>query len=289
MSSKGFNCQGREAVEIPEEVVEKRGLTFPQVHTNCRDIVTLARGLKEYHQDSICKVPFCTTVEAEALGAEINLGDQQVGPRVGNYCCDQLADLTALGELDLDQGRIKEVLAAVEELSQLGERVALKVEGPWTIISSLIDATELYKAAIFDKELINQIIEQVVAEIERYILAGLERGADIISYADPVGTKEIVGPKIYRELSGRATYQLLSNIEPELGAAVVHLCGKTSTAFEELDFSKSQALNFADLTYGAAICEILANYQQINFIGHRCIKQTPYQLQNNLVWQLELL
>lgn len=284
-----FRCEGDNLEEIPESIAEKTGLTFPMAHCTKESISLLSRELKEYKKDTLCRVPFCVTVEAETLGANIKLGDMKTGPRVESYAFSSIEELSNLKPMDLEKGRIKEVLASVEELSSRGETVALSVEGPFTIMSSLIDPMIFYRAMRKEKEQVLRLLKVIEDSLVNYILEGINKGAKIISYGDPVGALEIVGPKVYKEYSGSTTYNILKRVEHRLGEAVVHICGKTSTAFESMGLSKAEAVYLeGDLTYGEAIDRILQYRKDIKFIGNACIKRTPLKMKAPVIWKIEL-
>ena len=48
-------------------------------------------------------------------------------------------------------------------------------------------------------------------------------GADIISYADPSGVVEFVGPKTFKEFSGHQTVLLLREVQQLSGGGIVAL------------------------------------------------------------------
>lgn len=285
-----FKCQGDNLEEIPESIAIKTGLTFPKAHTNKDDIALLAKEIRKYKKDSISRVPFCLTVEAEALGASIKLGDMKTGPRVESYAFNTIEELKEIKEMDLNNGRIKEVLRSVEMLSNAGETVALSVEGPFTIISSLIDPMIFYKGIKKNKEAVEKLFEFIEDSIVNYMIEGIKKGAKIISYGDPVGALDIVGPKVYKDYSGKITYSILRRVEPYLKDSIIHICGKTSTAFEKIGFSESEALVFnEDITYGEAIIQMLKEKDNIKFIGNSCIKKTALKMTSPTVWQIKLL
>jgi uroporphyrinogen-III decarboxylase len=284
-----FKCQGDNLEEIPESIVEKTGISFPEAHTNKDDMTLLAAEIRKYKKDSISRIPFCITVEAEALGANVKLGDMKIGPRVGEYVFNNIKELENIGKIDLNSGRIKEVLNSVEMLKNQGETVALSVEGPFTIISSLIDPMLFYKEMRNSKETIEKILKAIEDNIVNYILEGIKRGAKIISYGDPVGALDIVGPKVYKDYSGKTAYNVLKRVEPYLEDVIIHLCGKTSTAFEAMGLSKSEALVVdEDITYGEAINRILKERKDVKFIGNACIKRTPLKIKDSLVWKINI-
>lgn len=284
-----FKCEGENLEQIPEIITEKTGITFPEAHEDKYLMAMLAKEIRAYRKDTAARIPFCVTVEAEALGGDIQLGDAKIGPRVRGYRFESVEEMQHINEIDLESGRIKEILDCVELLSSEGEVVVLNVEGPFTIISSLIDPMNFYKGIRKNKAAVNKIISVVEDGIVKYIIEGLKRGARIISYGDPVGGMDIVGPKMYEEVSGKSSYNILKRVEQHLEAAVVHICGKTSTAFVKLDLAVTVPVEFPeDLKYGEAINIALEERKDIKFIGHRCIKKSPLMLGNKVLWSIKL-
>lgn len=284
-----FKCVGDNLEEIPVTIKESTGLKFPEVHTRAEYMVMLSQELKKYKKDRLCRVPFCNTLEAEAMGANIKLGDYKIGPRVKEYAFKSMEELKYIKEIDLDKGRIKEVLKAVETLSSEGEIVALNLEGPFTIISSLIDPMVFYRAIRKNTEIVYEVIKVIEDNIIKYALEGIKRGAKIISYGDPVGTMDMVGPQIYKDLSGKSTYEILKNLEEHLDGALIHLCGKTSTDLENAGLIKSEPRKYdEELTYGQAIENLLKENKTVKIIGHNCIKRTPLNLKETVLWNIYL-
>ena len=123
----------------------------------------------------------------------------------------------------------------------------------------------------------------------KYINEGINRGAQIISYGDPAGALDIVGPKIYREYSGISTFNILKRVESELGDSIIHICGKTSTAFQNMDLIEAHPIKLEEgITYGQAIDFILRNRMNVKIIGHNCIKRSPFKLKNSIIWEIKL-
>lgn len=285
-----FKCQGDNLEEIPAQVSEKIGVTFPEAHTSSKYMALLVKEFKNFTNNTVCIVPFCSTVEAEALGGKIKLGNEKVGPRVESYVFNSIEELADAKGIDLSKNRIKEVLQCVEDLSTQGEVVSLNVEGPFTIISSLIDPMIFYKGIRKNKDLVEKFLKVIEDSIVEYVIEGVRRGAKIISYGDPVGAMDIVGPKVYEEVSGRSSYNILKRLEKELsGKAIIHLCGKTSTAFEKLGFCEAGKIEFNDeITYGQALCKVIEEMVDVNLIGHSCIKRTRLVMKKPVVWKINL-
>jgi MtaA/CmuA family methyltransferase len=285
-----FICTGDNLEQIPEEVVIKTGISFPGAHSDKNSMATLAGELRKYRGDVIARVPFCVTVEAEAYGAHIKLGDTLNGPRVESYRFTLIEEMSNIQSLELNKGRIREVLDAVEILAEAGEKVALSVEGPFTILSSLIDTMNFYKGLRKDPQRIQEILADVEEGIIRYSLEGVKRGASIISYGDPVGAIGIIGPKVYREYSGPSSRRIIKGIREGGGKVLLHLCGKTSTALEKIDMARSYPIE-ADgaLTYGLALLGLLDKATESIVIGHRCIKRSLNRMEQAVLWGIELM
>ena len=293
-----FKCVGDNLEEIPKEIIEQLKLKFPDLHKNSKDMVKLSIELKKHNNDTLCRVPFCVTVEAEALGADIKLGDEKVGPRVNKYAFNNLEELKNIEEINFNEGRIHSVLEAVETLSSTGEIAVLNVEGPMTIISSLVDPVVFYKGIKKNREIIDGFIKIIENSVVKYMLEGINRGASIISYGDPAGALDIVGPKIYKEISGKATINILKTVQQNLDGGtihknskhnIIHICGKTSTALEKMGFIQSEPTVYdKQFTYGDALVDLLKNSKELLFIGHRCIKTTPFKLKDANIWNIKL-
>jgi len=284
-----FKCSGDDSEQIPEEVIEKTGISLPGAHSDKNSMATLARELRKHRGDVIVRVPFCLTVEAEAYGAHIKLGDALNGPRVESYCFTSIEEMSNIQGLELNKGRIREVLDAVEILTEAGEKVALSVEGPFTILSSLIDPLNFYQGLRKDPQRIQEILAFIEEGIIRYSLEGVKRGALIISYGDPVGAMGIIGPKVYREYSGPSSWRIIKGIKEASGKVLLHLCGKTSTALEKIEMARSYPINSEGaMSYGQGLLGQLDKVTEPIVIGHRCIKGSLNRMVNPILWGIDL-
>lgn len=283
-----FICNQNDNENIPIALIKALDIKFPDFHTNKYDIAYISKGLKKYKNDSICKVPFCTTVEAEAFGGIINLGDLKSTPRVKNYAYNSLDELFNIKNIDFTKGRIKEVLEAVSILNNEGEVVALNVCGPITIISLLIDLKYFYKGIRKNKNQISDFMKLIEDNIVNYIIKGYENGAKIISYSDPVGDINIVGPKVYEDIVSVTTLNIINRVSNKLDDCIIHLCGKTSTALYNIgayDFNKIKYNN--KITYGQAICNLL-DTKGVKIIGNNCMKKTPCKVKESIIYSISL-
>lgn len=285
-----FKCISDHLEEIPAYITEETGLSFPMAHTKGTYMAVLAKALKADKQDVVCRVPFCNTVEAENFGALIKLGDSKTGPRVKDFRYQSIEELAEIPALDITKGRLAEVLEAIQILSEQGERVVVNLEGPFTIISSLIDLTKFYKALRKNKEVVERILAVIEEGLLVYAKAAMDRGAAVISYADQVGTLKLTGPKIFRDVSAPAAVRLVKGMQAAAqGRCLIHLCGLLSTDLENLGLCSSKQEEYDPaLTYGEGLQAVLDRCGDCPVLGHACIKKTTVHTRNHAVTQLIL-
>lgn len=266
-----FKCIGNEREIIPGEILEKLNISYEDSNRDASKMAMLSNHVREYKKRKYCILPFCHTVEAEALGSTIIL-DPMVGNRVYKYSIDDINLIDKISPIDLYSGRISKVLEAIKKLKDNGEKVCLAVIGPISLATSVMDSQLFYRALRKDRETVTKLLKLIEDTIVEYILEGIKQGVDIISFADPTGTIDIVGPKVYKDVSGKITYNILKRIENQLGNTIVHLCGKTSTSLENIGFLETNRIKVEGCSYGEMLNNISKERDDIKFVGHWCIK-----------------
>ncbi len=266
-----FKCKGNEVANIPDRIIEEVGGTYEEINKDANKIVMLSKALKEEDNKGYCVLPFCHTAEAEAFGAKITY-DHKFGNRIKEPVFKDLSQIDDLIDFDLKSGRISEVLKAISILKAEGEDIIFDITGPITIATSVTPSEVFFKAIRKDKDNVAKLLQIIEDNTVAYILEGIKRGATVISLADPAGTFDIVGPKIYRDFGGQTMYNILKRIEGELGASVVHLCGKTSTSLKEIELLETEEINVDGDRYIDMIKNIKKERPEISFIGNWCLK-----------------
>lgn len=284
---KDFHCTYGNSVGISEEVTNGLDLTFPDAYLHCDSMVKLSKALKEHDGASFCELPFCHTVEAEAMGGMINYGNAVTGPRAKEYICTSVEELLELPEMDFSKGRIHEVLLACRELRNQGEHVVLQVSGPFTILNVLIDPKYVYKGWRKKTEVMKEVFWKLGEQILRFIQEAKKYGVDLISYADSSGGVGILGPRMAEQVVDAFTYEFLKKVERFADdQTLVLLCPKTT--FTLLGTEKAELKNrelSGPMSYGEGCIEMIG---KVRFAGQMCIKNTGYQLENGILKEVIL-
>lgn len=262
-----FKCTGNDEETIDDIIMEKMGMSYEKINSDGANIAKLSQVIKEYKEYSYCRLPFCGTVEAESFGSKVTL-DHKLGNRISEYAIDSIDSVDELRAMNLTSGRIAQMLKAVSILKEQGEYVVFDVAGPTTIGTSIMNNLLFFKGARKNK--LNQLLELIEDSTVDYILEGVKRGVDIFSYADPAGGIDIVGPKVYKDVTGQSTYNMLKKLEGKLGSAAIHLCGKTSTSLQSAGFLESENISVD----GDGYFDMIENAKKegVDLIGHWCLK-----------------
>ena len=85
MAIKDFPCNHENSNGVNSEVVSGLGLTFPDAFLHAESLAILSKALKEHDGGAFCQLPLDNALEADALGAILNMGDGSTGPRAKEY------------------------------------------------------------------------------------------------------------------------------------------------------------------------------------------------------------
>lgn len=284
---KDFNCTYDNSAGIRLEVTKGLGLTFPDAYCHCDTMVTLSKAMKEKDRAVICELPFCHTLEAEAMGGIINLGNEIAGPRAGEYVCTDVEEILNLPDMDFSKGRIYETLLACKKLREQGEHVVFEVAGPFTILNVLMDARYVFKGMRKKPEVMEKVFWKLGNQILKYIELVKEHGGDLISYADSSGSVNILGPKRMEDVTLKFTYPFLKQAEQLVDEkTMILLCPKTTLALIGTEKARFVVHKLNEPIGYAQACINMVG--KAHFAGQMCIKNVGYQLNNGIFKEVKL-
>lgn len=191
-----YKCTYSNSVGISAEVTSGLGLEFPDAYMHSETMQTLAKAIKAHDAADFVLLPFCRTVEAESMGAVLNYGDANTGPRAKDPICANMDDVLALPEIDFSRMRVHEVLDACSKMKAEGENVALEITGPFTILNALMEPRLVFKAYRKDREKMRLVFDKLGEQLLRYIEEGRKAGVDVFIFSDSAGSLDILGPKV---------------------------------------------------------------------------------------------
>lgn len=241
-------CPGGMMNMITRELMDIAGVCWPEAHTDAHMMANLAAAAYEYGCFENCGVPFCMTVEAEAMGGAVNLGSLTVEPHINDFALQSVSEWRSLPSLDFSAGRLKVVLDAIALLKdrQADVPVIGNITGPMSLAGSLVDPVTLYKELRRKPEESEAFFQFIAAQLSLFARKQIAAGADCIAVSDPSGTGEILGPKLFAKYVVPALNTICRDCRkqfPHVGV-IVHICGKMHKVFEPLSEIECKALSF---------------------------------------------
>ncbi len=245
-------CPGGMMNMIVEDIMDKTGCQWPDAHSDAVLMAKLSAGMYEFGGFENYGVPFCMTVEAEAMGASVIMGSRVNEPRIDKYPISSVAEWRKLKRIEVeDNKRINVTLEAINILKNKNNAVPIvgNLIGPVSLASSLVEPTIFYKEIIKKRELCHEFMEFVTENLIVFGKAQIAAGADVIAISDPSATGEILGPKLFHEYGVRYINKIVKELRPLFKTGlIVHICGRLKSIYDELNELESDAISFDSIT-----------------------------------------
>lgn len=261
-------CPGGMMNMIIRDVMQLTGTKWPEAHLDPSMMADLTEGIYNNGAFENFGVPFCMTVEAESMGAEVFMGTYITEPRVIKYPINSVTEWRNLKNMDMTQGRAKVVLDAIKILKERNTNVPIigNLTGPVSLASSLVEPMDYYKEIRRKPKEAAEFMDFVTDNLIAFGKAQIEAGADIIAISDPSGTGEILGPKMFSEFATLYINRILSELKPlTKGGTIVHICGRLKSVYKELNGLQSNAISFDSIT---SVKEVIENVKDKAIMGN---------------------
>ncbi|MBS4025246.1 MAG: MtaA/CmuA family methyltransferase [Clostridia bacterium] len=215
------------------EQMEKLQAFWPEAHQKGETMAKLAEGAYSILGFDAVRVPFCQTIEAEALGCKVKDAGKEGIPSIDVHPY-HVDDEISFPEDFLQQGRVPELIKAVKILKEnVGDKVAVigGIIGPYSIATSLLGVTDFLKLSVKKPDKLIpylDVAEQAGTELAKALI---EAGADVICIEDMMASMDMISTKIYQTLV--APWQK-RQIEQIAVPTILHICGKLNSVMEDI-------------------------------------------------------
>ena len=239
-------CPGGMMNMITADLMKEIDVYLPEAHRDARMMAQLAEAVYDKGCFENYGVPFCMTVEAEAMGAPVDFGSDIYEPHVMKYVIESVEDYKKLTPLDPTTGRAKIVLDAIKILKEETKDVPIvgNITGPVSTASSMMEPVVFYKQLRKKNKESHEYMEFICEQLKRFGLEQIKAGADVITISDPSGTGEILGPKLFEEFAVKYINELVDAFEACGVKTIVHICGHMNSVYREVNKIRSDALSF---------------------------------------------
>ncbi len=208
------------------------GVYWPEAHHDPSLMAGLARAAHDIVGFESVRIPFCLTVEAEILGAEVDTTSSRRTPMVKSH------PLRQGGYMDIPddvagKGRAKVTLEALRLLKEeVGGEVPVipLVTGPFTLAGHLVGMEKLLLWIIQDPGEVHRVVDFAASFLLEYMGALDAAGADVILMSNPSASADMISPEMYREFSVPQTRRAISSVEN--AKTVLHICGDSTSLLD---------------------------------------------------------
>ena len=259
-----FVCvNGSDNLQIPQELLAALSQVTPEEFQ--RDAQAMIFVADKMETDGWVRLPFCNTLCSEALGAVPTLS--MSGARVKEPPYRQAAELPE--EVTVSTPRLEAMMQVLERLSGMEKQVAYNIEGPFSILCTLLPMNRVF-ATLRKPE-----GEAMLARAEDWVMAYAElvvsRGVKLLSFADPIATRDILGDRVFLNTYVPCLKRVLARLQEKYPHVPVHLCGKLTQSLLDTECCALEIWNGEGCdTYGQVL-EAFCRQEKGGLMGHFCL------------------
>ncbi|HUV23887.1 MAG TPA: MtaA/CmuA family methyltransferase [Methanomassiliicoccales archaeon] len=204
------------------------GAYWPEAHSDAKEMALLAYAAHSVVGFESVRVPFCLTVEAEIMGAKVDLGKMDRTPMVKGHPFS-LGDEIEIPDNVEELGRAPVTIESIDILRKMTREdvpIVPLATGPFTIAGHLVGMENLLLGIILDPGEVHELLKKATELSQRYISALDAAHPDVILLSNPSASSDMISPETHSEFSAPYTVSCLKGIENAM--SVLHICGDTT-------------------------------------------------------------
>lgn len=228
-------------------VLDRMNATMEDVYYSAKGIARaqiLAREM--YHHDNVMSPWGCLLVEAEALGAKINIKKDGY-PSIAKFPLKSASEYEKIDPIDIERSeRVKTIEESIVLLKkQLGDEVFISCAllTPLMLASQLMDGSRMFIEMVKDRDNFHALLEVLTESCITFADRMLDAGADGAFIENAGSTSDLFSLEMAKEFGFQYSKKLYSHIQDNGGYVISHNCA--NHAFYELEMAlEPDALNF---------------------------------------------
>jgi [methyl-Co(III) methanol-specific corrinoid protein]:coenzyme M methyltransferase len=233
-------------VGVTVEAMKKVDAGWPHSHWDPKKMATAAASTYELTGVPCCTVPFCLTLEGEALGAPLDKGTEITQPQIMEHLEIPFDEFEVPHDL-LSRARIPAVLEAISLLSKSQrdlQPVNIKVTGPFTIACAVFGAERVLLATLEEPDAVKRVLEKMADVGIALSRAAIKAGVDTITLSDPVASGDLLSGDQYAEFARPYEAKVFAAIKDTPTA--LHICGYTKDLMPHIESTGTMSFSFEE-------------------------------------------
>ena len=232
-------------VPVTVSMMEISKAPWPGSHSNPEQMAKLAAMPWELAGLPSATVPFCLSLEAEALGCQLDWGTINRTPSVKKPVATKPDEFDVPENL-LERGRITTALEAIEILQyHLGQKIVInaKVTGPFTIAGHVFGVGNFLSWIKTNPEFVHDAMSRTVEVTKELAKAFLAHGAEVISVSDPTSSGDLLSGVYYEEFVFPYHKDVAASIQ---APSTLHICGYTKELLAHIRHTGFDGFSFEE-------------------------------------------
>jgi len=216
---------------------------WPDAHTNPDLMVKLAESQHTVLGFDSVRSGFDVGIEAEAFGAEVNMGNRETNVYVTKPAFDSPDSFVVPPNL-FSLGRFPVHLRALSMLSEKYRDslpVYALILGPLTLMGNLFGVEKAMRWSGKEPALFQRLLEEVSDVVARYGNLLIENGADALAMGDPTASGNLISSRIFKKFMLPIYRRLKEKIR---GRVILHICGDTTPFLDAIPETGFCAFSF---------------------------------------------
>jgi uroporphyrinogen decarboxylase len=185
------------------------------------------------------------SVEAEAFGAAIRFGDDEV-PSIISRTVDSAESVELLAIPDLTSARLPQVIAAsqlaaqaIDDRPMFGECI-----GPFSLAARLFDVSETLTSILLEPDTILALVEKCTRFLTSYCSALKSVGVNGVVMAEPVAG--VVSEELCHDFSSKFIKKIVQEVQDRGFFVILHNCGETDLLVNSMQSTGAAGLHFGN-------------------------------------------
>jgi [methyl-Co(III) methanol-specific corrinoid protein]:coenzyme M methyltransferase len=254
-------------VGVTVEAMKKVDARWPEAHWEPKKIARLAASTYELTGVPCCTVPFCLTLEGEALGCALDRGSEMTQPQIMEHLESGFDEFELPSDF-LQRGRIPAILEAISLLAASQrdvQPVNMKVTAPFTIACAVFGAERVLLATLEEPDAVKRVLDIAAEAGIALAHAAIRAGADTITLSDPVASGDLLSGDQYAEFARPYEAKVFAAINDVPTA--LHICGYTKDLMPHISSTGTLAFSFEEKVEVKDAKEILGNVRAIGNVA----------------------
>ena len=184
--------------------------------------------------------PMDLSIEAEAFGAAVRFGDDEIPAITGQLVEDEEgADALAMPPPGAGRCEMAAKAVAKAKAAQIGKPVYAGMIGPFSLTGRLMDVTEVMYLMADEPETVEKVLEKATEFLIGYGKALKAAGADGLFMAEPLAG--VVSPADLSGFSAPYVTRIVGALQDERFPVVYHNCGTSVVKAADAIFAQGAA------------------------------------------------